>query len=118
VLIYTHRSIIRIRIDLAVGVVLLAILTRHLAIYPATFALALAGMVLCFAYLTPPWRWLERFGDPSYGIYLWGWPCQQVVAKLVPQAGWFLHVALALAMAVVLGYASWTLLEKQALRLK
>lgn len=118
VLIYTHRSIIRVRVDLAVGLVLLAILTRHLALYPATFALALAGMVLCLAYLTPPWRWLERFGDPSYGIYLWGWPCQQVVAKLLPQAGWFTHVALALTMAVAFGYASWTFLEKQMLRFK
>lgn len=118
VLIYTHRSIIRVRVDLAVGLVLLAILTRHLALYPATFALALAGMVLCLAYLTPPWRWLERFGDPSYGIYLWGWPCQQVVAKVLPDAGWFTHVVLALAMAVLLGYASWTFLEKQMLRFK
>lgn len=118
VLIYMHRASIHVRLELVVALVLLAVLTRHLAVYPATFALALAGVVLWLAYLTPPLRWLDRFGDPSYGIYLWGWPSQQVVAHLLPAAGLFVHVSLALVMAIVLGYASWTVLEKQAMRLK
>ena len=118
VLIYMHRSRLHVRLEWIVALVLLAILTRHLSIYPVTFALALGGVVLGLAYLTPPLLWLGRFGDPSYGVYLWGWPCQQVVAHLVPGAGLVLHVSLALSMALALGYASWTVLEKQALRLK
>jgi len=118
VLVYMHRARVKIRMDLVVGLILLAVLTRHLPVYPMTFALALAGMVFCLAYLTPPWRWLERYGDPSYGVYLWGWPCQQVVSWFLPNAGWTLHVVLALAMALVLGYTSWTFFEKQMLRFK
>lgn len=118
VLTYVHRASIQIRLELVVALVMLAVLTRHLPIYPVAFALTLGSAVLWFAYLTPPWRWLGRFGDPSYGIYLWGWPCQQVVAHMLPGAGLVLHVALALAMAIVLGYASWTMLEKQAMRFK
>jgi peptidoglycan/LPS O-acetylase OafA/YrhL len=117
-LVYTHRASIRISPALVAGLVLLAVLTRHVPIYPAMFALALAGMVFGLAYLTPPWHWLDRFGDPSYGIYLWGWPCQQAVAKFLPRADWGLHVVLALVMAVALGYASWGLVEKRMLRFK
>ncbi|MDE3073337.1 MAG: acyltransferase [Pseudomonadota bacterium] len=118
VLVYMHRSRLHVRLEWIVALVLLAILTRHLAIYPMAFALALGGVVLGLAYLTPPLRWLARFGDPSYGVYLWGWPCQQAVAHLLPGAGVVLHVSLALAIALGLGYASWTVLEKQALRWK
>ncbi len=118
VLIYLHRESIRVGYIMLIGLVLLAVLTKHLPTYSLTFPLALSGFVFVFAYMTPVVGWLERFGDPSYGIYLWGWPCQQLVAFLVPSAGLFVHVTLALTMAVVLGYASWHLVEKHALKLK
>lgn len=118
VLIFLCRDRIVLSIELVVALVALAVITRHLPIYPQVFALALAASVFAFAYLTPVAHWLERFGDPSYGIYLWGWPSQQCVVLLLPQAGLVLHVALALLMAITLGYASWHLIEKQALRWK
>ncbi|WP_239538569.1 acyltransferase family protein [Dyella mobilis] len=118
VLVYIHRSSIKIRLELAVALVLLAVLTHHLAIYSVTFALALAGVVFSLAYLTPVMRWLERFGDPSYGIYLWGWPSQQLVAHFVPRAGLALHVTLAIMLATSFGYLSWAFLEKRMLRFK
>jgi peptidoglycan/LPS O-acetylase OafA/YrhL len=31
------------------------------------------------AYAFKPWAWLERRGDYSYGIYLWGFPIQQAL---------------------------------------
>lgn len=118
VFVYMYRATIRVRLEWVVALVLLAILTRHLPVYPVAFAMALSGTVLWIAYLTPPFRRLERFGDPSYGIYLWGWPSQQAVAHVLPSAELFVHVTLAVVMAVVLGYASWAVLEKRALRLK
>lgn len=118
IFIYLYRGKIRVSLELVGALVLAAVLVRHLLVYQIVFALALGSVVLYIAYLTPPWRWLERFGDPSYGIYLWGWPCQQTVAHIFPGAGLALHVGLALMMATVLGYGSWTLLEKQMLRLK
>ena len=82
------------------------------------FAVALAAVVFVAVYRTPPLRALERFGDPSYGIYLWGWPVQQIVVQLMPDAGRFVHVALALTGATLLGYVSWHVVEKRALNLK
>lgn len=118
VFIYLYRADIRVRVELVFALVFAAVLVRHLPVYPIAFAFALASVVLWVAYLTPPLRWLEQFGDPSYGIYLWGWPCQQAVAYFLPSAGLVVHVSLALMMATLLGYVSWTLLEKQMLRLK
>ncbi|WP_313074099.1 acyltransferase [Melaminivora sp.] len=55
--------------------------------------------------------------DASYGIYLWGWPVQQVLALNFPQQGLLFHRASAMLLAALLGVLSWYLIEKPAIRL-
>jgi peptidoglycan/LPS O-acetylase OafA/YrhL len=60
-----------------------------------------------------------RWGDPSYGIYLFAFPIQQTVIQYGwPQLGFTGTLCISLAITVVLAYASWHLVEKQALRFK
>ena len=70
-------------------------------------------------------RWslpdLKGFGDISYGMYLYGWPVQQTLVALAGGVGaisWHALFALSTFVAALLGYASWHLLEKRALRWK
>jgi peptidoglycan/LPS O-acetylase OafA/YrhL len=60
-----------------------------------------------------------RFGDLSYGLYIYGWPVQQ--ALLYASGGrllWWQLFPLALAIAAALAFLSWHLVEQPALRLK
>jgi Predicted acyltransferases len=118
VLCYLHRECIVVRLDLVVALVLLAVVTHHLPTYMFTFPLAVAAIIFAVAYLFPPLTALERYGDPSYGIYLWGWPSQQLVAYMVPGANLYVHVTLALVVAGLAGYASWNFFERHMLRFK
>jgi peptidoglycan/LPS O-acetylase OafA/YrhL len=118
VLCYLHKDNISLRLDLVVALVLLAVLTHHLSTYALTFPLALAAVVFFMAYRLQPLTILDRYGDPSYGIYLWGWPAQQVVAYLVPSANIAIHTLLALLIAISAGYASWNFFERHMLRFK
>jgi len=84
---------------------------------PILFALAELAFTFWFAYRLP-WHGFNRFGDYSYGIYLWGFPIQQIVAHHLPHIAPLTNAALSLPLAVVVGMLSWHLVEKPALSLK
>lgn len=55
----------------------------------------------------------DNWPDPSYGIYLWGWPVQQVLLALAgPGISTEAFLALCLTTTVCVGYLSWYLLEE------
>jgi peptidoglycan/LPS O-acetylase OafA/YrhL len=60
-----------------------------------------------------------RFGDLSYGLYIYGWPSEQaVIYFLGGHAAWWQVCGLALPLAAALAFLSWHLIEAPALRLK
>jgi peptidoglycan/LPS O-acetylase OafA/YrhL len=60
-----------------------------------------------------------RFGDLSYGLYIYGWPVQQALLQASGgRLAWWQLFPLALAGAAGLAFLSWHLVEKPALRLK
>ncbi len=61
---------------------------------------------------------MERFGDYSYGIYLWAFPVQQSVLGLVPGLAPGTLFAITLPITLVLAVLSWHLIEQRALSLK
>lgn len=62
---------------------------------------------------------LIRHNDLSYGLYLYGWPSQQLVQQLIaPGGGPLQNMAWATVLALTLAALSWFLVERPALRLK
>ena len=71
-----------------------------------------------FAYALPVvGRPLVRWGDASYGVYIWAFPIQQTLVQLGVDNPW---VVLVVATPVVwlLAIMSWRLVERPMLRLK
>jgi peptidoglycan/LPS O-acetylase OafA/YrhL len=123
----------------AAGMVLYKL--RHTRIFDGRIALlAFAGLVLSvplhqFILLFPLFGcyltlWLAltprlpvipaaRFGDLSYGIYIYGWPAEQAAIWLLGgRAAWWQVFLIALPAAAALAFLSWHLVERPALRLK
>jgi len=60
-----------------------------------------------------------RFGDPSYGIYLYGFPVQQMLFHVGGEAmGPLENTAWAVPIVIALAYLSWYVVEKRALSFK
>jgi peptidoglycan/LPS O-acetylase OafA/YrhL len=62
---------------------------------------------------------VARFGDLSYGIYIYGWPVEEAVIWLFGgRAAWWQIFLIALPAAAVLAFLSWHLVERPMLLLK
>jgi peptidoglycan/LPS O-acetylase OafA/YrhL len=98
------------------GIIVSVPLRQFLALFP------LFGCYLAlWLALTPrlPVIPVARFGDLSYGIYIYGWPVEQAVVWLLGgRAAWWQVFLLALPAATALAFLSWHLVERPALRLK
>ena len=68
----------------------------------------------------PVLRDVGRFGDCSYGAYIYAFPVQQSVLWLLgPRfSNFWLATGLSLVLTMLLAWASWHLIEQPALRLK
>lgn len=80
------------------------------------YFVALAYCTLWLAYV--PKLPVIRHHDISYGLYLYGWPAQQLVQWLAPGTGVVGNVLGATLLAGALAAGSWFLVEAPALRLK
>lgn len=81
---------------------------------------------ICFSYFVlllalhpklqlPP---IDRWGDISYGLYIYAFPVQQTIAYLIPDIQPLVMFILSTVITVVLAMLSWHLIEKPALLLK
>lgn len=59
----------------------------------------------------------NRVGDYSYGIYIYAFPVQQILASYYPQLSPLMHMACAAPLVLVCAIASWHGLESHALAL-
>jgi peptidoglycan/LPS O-acetylase OafA/YrhL len=111
----------RARIPTHGGVLLaccaLAWLLRSTVFYPYVFSVCEALFVFWFAY-NLRWHGFNRFGDYSYGIYLWGFPVQQMVAAMDGAMSAYMNALVSFVIALALAVASWHAIEKPALKLK
>lgn len=117
VLCYVHRDWLPASGLLVAALAATCWMLHDTALYAATFALAEAAFAFWFAYRLPLPS-LDRFGDASYGLYLWGFPAQQIMAHHFPTATPLMNAALSLPLAAALGYLSWHLIEKPTLSAK
>lgn len=82
---------------------------------PWLFPAVLAILVVYFAGVVPYLGNFGRFGDMSYGLYIFHYPILQVIAALGILAMPGVALGVGVACALVLAWLSWHLIEKPAL---
>lgn len=61
----------------------------------------------------------ERFGDFSYGIYIFAWPIMTFVAYFgLQNQGWLVYHVVVIVLCHIAAFLSWHLIEKPAMSLK
>ncbi len=86
---------------------------QHMALMPA-----LAYGTFLLAYLPKgPIRQYNSVGDYSYGVYIYGWPVQQMVVHALGPTSPITNFAVSAPIVLVLAWLSWNHVEKPALAL-
>lgn len=102
---------------LAAGVAAWALLGTRVEVYAVYGAIVYATLVLAY-YPSLDVPGFRRFGDYSYGIYVYAYPTQQAIASVLGPMPPLLLFGLAYPLVFALAFASWHAVEAPALRLK
>ena len=109
-----------LRLDVATILLFLWIFSVQLSIPLAQSIgyLAVPYLVLAFAESsTPILRRAGRFGDPSYGMYLWAFPIQQLIlSSRFSHLSLEMNILLVFILSISAGFVSWHFIEKIAMR--
>jgi peptidoglycan/LPS O-acetylase OafA/YrhL len=113
---YLWRDRVPLSPLILVFLVLLAVLGRTSPAYDALLVAALAYGSIWFGYARlVPLRAYNRFGDYSYGTYLYAYPIQGLMVWLYGPITPWMNILAALPVTVGLAVLSWHLVEKPAL---
>lgn len=93
------------------------------AIFTNLFVVAMASAGAYLVIYMATWSvrvpYISRFGDLSYGIYIYAFPVQQAAAQFFGESSnWLLNGLVSTPIVLVLAGLSWIFIEKPALALK
>lgn len=114
-LLAVHKDVIEVNLQLIISLLIASFLVRRSWLLPYVLPMLL---FLSAMYLST-WESVRRIvlpGDFSYGVYLYGFPAQQLGKYLWPAQGVHANQAAGIGLALLCGAASWYLVERPALR--
>jgi peptidoglycan/LPS O-acetylase OafA/YrhL len=79
---------------------------------------ALAFALIRLIYQQGPLTRFGKYGDFSYGMYIFAFPIQQLVSSLSLEKIWWQNFLLSFPLTLVLAILSWHFLERPCLKLK
>lgn len=113
---YVYRQYVPVSGLLALALLALTALCRWTPAYPVLHALAISYGALWFGFAgIPGLRAYNRLGDYSYGMYIYAFPVEQVIATTLHPASPWTMIAIGFPITLVLAVASWTWIEAPAL---
>jgi peptidoglycan/LPS O-acetylase OafA/YrhL len=117
--VWLWRDKIPIRRDLALAALAFFVAAAcwpHYGVLPMELMACYLVLWCGYAIQIPPMAWTQK-ADLSYGVYLYAFPIQQIVAAFGVRTPWIIFVT-ATPFAMLLATASWFLIEKPCLSLK
>jgi peptidoglycan/LPS O-acetylase OafA/YrhL len=115
---YMYRDVIRLSAPLAIACFCIVLAGAAFGGFFLTRVIAGSYLLLWLAYGAPKVPDIfTRHGDLSYGIYIYAFPVQQLVAESFDWGKtWQGNIALALPLTFLLAYFSWRFVEAPSLR--
>jgi peptidoglycan/LPS O-acetylase OafA/YrhL len=117
--IYQYKIIWNNHASWVCAILLLTVFSNQYLAEPTL--ILLGGYILFNFALNFKSAWLSKIGtniDMSYGVYLYAWPIQVLIAINSPSISPWSLTLYALILSMLMGYFSWKLVEKPCLQMK
>ena len=119
VVLYSLRDRIPFSLPLFIACTVCTTICLSLPIGDFLVPYSVAYMTVYLGLQNPKATTLHKLGDLSYGIFLYGFPIQQLVASWGPWARhWWINLIVALPITILIAAFSWNIVEKPTLKLK
>jgi peptidoglycan/LPS O-acetylase OafA/YrhL len=115
VFVYVNRSSIILDRRLALFAIIMMLSSFGKEWFAYVFSISFVYLIFYIAYATKYISIDEKIGDISYGIYIYAWPVQQVVANFTPNGNPYLNTVFSSLFVFVLAFLSWHKVEKPIL---
>ena len=116
-IVYAAYGIIQLSVSLSLIGSILGLTISYVAFGPVSFIFifffTVILVIFCDSPLLSKWAGL---GDPSYGVYIYAFPIQQIAIITIPS--FYASMFVSSICAIAFGFASWHFLEKRCLKLK
>jgi peptidoglycan/LPS O-acetylase OafA/YrhL len=117
-LFFLFKNIIYFNLKIFFLIIVCFIVSYKLNIFYICFILTLPYFVLYLVYVPRGKIHLfNKYGDYSYGMYLYAFPVQQSIMALF-NTGFFLFILMSLLITFLFSYMSWHLIEKKCIGIK
>ena len=116
---YRYKDLIRMSWPLFLGITAATLFGATLPQSELFLSIPVCDMTVFLGLLNPHRHKFIASGDYSYGLFLYGYPIQQVMASTGSWAQhWWLNLILAYPVALLIAIISWHKIEKPALGLR
>ena len=113
---YVYRNQIHLNYKVAIVAVVLFVFLLYLKLSIIAMMFAFPYIVYYIAYGING-NYITKFGykyEISYGMYLWGWPVQQIIVEFGGICSiWYGNAIVAIGLSVVLGFVNCVVIEKR-----
>ena len=116
---YGLKKYIRLDIRILFSLAIIAIMSKETDLYNLIASVAISYALFYISY-HPKLRLpsIDRFGDFSYGLYLYAFPIQQSVVSVRPEIDPIMLVIISTILSMIAAVLSWFIVEKPSLGLK
>lgn len=118
VFLYLHRDKVILDYRIAVFAAIVAYFSFGEEWFDYAFPPTLIYLLFYLAYATPALNTDAKVGDISYGIYIYAWPMQQLVAQFFPGQMPYFNTMASSVLVITLAWLSWHFVEKPVLGYK
>lgn len=118
-LFYRYRELIQLRLWFLLPLLALAVWSYHGTYFFECLVTSWVYLIFFLGFASSPW--LERYnqlGDYSYGVYIYAFPVQEMLAHLQKGIGPLGMIAEAFPLVLIAAVLSWHLIEKPSMSVR